>query len=109
MPFQVLIIIFLVFALSRVILRFKGGQIKQGEFIFWGVIFFVAILGIALPFEATKIANFLGIGRGVDLVVYVSIAILFYLVFRLYVLLQDVRHEITEVVRLVALAQHRKK
>lgn len=109
MPFQIIIVLFLVFALSRVLLRFRGGQIKQGEFIFWGIIFLVAIFGISLPLEANRFANYLGIGRGVDLVVYVSIAILFYLVFRIYVMLQDIRREMSEVVRKFALENRNKK
>jgi hypothetical protein len=105
MPVQIILISFLIFALSRVLLRFRGGQIKSGEFIFWGVLFFLAIIGILFPEETTSIANFLGVGRGVDLVVYVSLVTLFYLVFRVYVLLQDTQKEISEIVREVALRQ----
>lgn len=102
---QILLIIFLSFALSRVVLRFRGRQIKATEFLFWSLLFLTAIVVIVFPVETTALANMLGIGRGVDLVVYASIAMLFYLVFRLYVLLEDVRHEITELVRKIALRQ----
>ncbi|MBI3559330.1 DUF2304 domain-containing protein, partial [Candidatus Gottesmanbacteria bacterium] len=59
--------------------------------------------GVIFPGQTTKIANFLGIGRGVDLILYASIATLFYLVFRIYILMEDLRHQITEVVRKIAL------
>ena len=100
---QIILIIFFLFALSRVYLRFKGGQIRAMEFVFWSVVFSVAIAGVALPEEISKLAAILGVGRGVDLIIYASIAVLFYLVFRLYVFIEDVRHEITEVVRKIAL------
>ncbi len=100
---QLLLLIFLIFAISRVILRFRGGQIKLTEFGFWGALFTTAIVVILYPTETTKLANSLGIGRGVDLVVYASIILLFYLVFRIYVMLEDIRNEITEVVRKFAL------
>lgn len=100
---QVILALFLLFALSRVFLRFRGGQIRATEFIFWALLFTTAILVVVLPTETTRLANSLGVGRGVDLVVYASIIMLFYLVFRLYVLLEDVRHEITELVRKIAL------
>lgn len=100
---QALLIIFLLFALSRVVLRFQGRQIKATEFIFWAILFTTAIVVTAFPSETTKLANALGIGRGVDLVVYASIVTLFYLVFRIYVQLEDLRHEITEVIRKIAL------
>lgn len=100
---QIVLTIFLTFALSRVILRFRGGQIKVTEFFFWSLLFLTAILVIVFPEGTTMLANRLGIGRGVDLAVYASIAMLFYLVFRLYVAIEDVRHEITELVRKIAL------
>lgn len=100
---QIILIIFSLFALSRVFLRFKGGQIRAMEFVFWTTVFSVAIVGVSLPGEISKLAALLGVGRGVDLIIYASIAVLFYLVFRLYVFLEDVRHEITEVVRRIAL------
>ncbi len=100
---QIILILFLFFALSRVFLRFRGRQIRSVEFVFWTTLFSIAIIGIALPHEISRFANILGIGRGVDLIIYVSITVLFYLVFRLYVYLEDLRHEITELVRLIAL------
>lgn len=100
---QIILILFLLFALSRVFLRFRGGQIRPVEFVFWAILFSVAMIGVALPYEISRVAAILGVGRGVDLITYVSITILFYLVFRLYVYLEDVRHEITEVVRKIAL------
>lgn len=100
---QIILIIFSLFALSRVILRFRGGQIRGMEFVFWSALFSIAIIGIALPDEISRFAMLFGIGRGVDLIIYASIAVLFYLVFRLYVFLEDIRHEITGLVRMIAL------
>ncbi len=100
---QVTLLLFLLFAVSRVVLRFRSGQIKMGEFVFWTLLFLTAMTVTAFPAETTGLANTLGIGRGVDLIVYLSIVTLFYLVFRVYVLLEDIRHEITEVVRSLAL------
>lgn len=100
---QLVLIIFLFFALSRAVLRFRGRQITLGEFILWTGLFLGAILVIVFPDEIAPLANRVGIGRGVDLVIYVSIIVLFYLVFRLYVYLEDLRHEITEIIRLQAL------
>ncbi|KKU92417.1 MAG: hypothetical protein UY21_C0001G0040 [Microgenomates group bacterium GW2011_GWA1_48_10] len=100
---QLLLSIFLLFALSRVILRFRGGQLSPLEFAFWSILFVAAIFGIFLPEQTSQLAKILGIGRGADLVVYVSIVIIFYLVFRLYIMIENLRHEITEIVRKIAL------
>lgn len=102
---QIILLVFVLFALSRVYLQFKNRQLKLGGFLFWALLFLTAIIGIILPNEMTRFANALGIGRGVDFVIYASIALLFYLVFRLYVYLEEVRHEITDVVRKIALQE----
>ncbi len=78
-------------------------------FAFWSVLFTSAIFAVFLPSQTTKIAEFVGIGRGVDLMVYASIVILFYLVFRTYILLEDIRHEITQAVREIALRDAQKR
>lgn len=100
---QIVLVVILFFALTRVWLRFKGGQISSLASLFWTAVFSIALVGVLLPNLMTQIARTLGIGRGVDLIVYFSIAILFYLVFRAYVLMENIRHEITELVRKIAL------
>ena len=51
------------------------------------------------PNGTTILANNLGIGRGADLILYISIVILFYLVFKLHVKLESVGRDIAKVVR----------
>lgn len=106
---QIILLIFLLFAISRVLLRFRGGQLSPLEFMFWFVIFAGASIGIFIPGETSRVAKIVGIGRGVDLITYLSIAILFYLVFRIYVLIENLRHETTELVRKIALENEKKK
>jgi hypothetical protein len=77
--------------------------------IFWFLVWGAALIGISLPKTTTKIAEFFGVGRGVDVIVYFSLAILFYLVFRIYVMIEDLRHEITFLVRQFALRNSSKK
>ncbi len=106
---QIILLVFLLFALSRVWLRFRDIQISPTEFVFWGLLFTTAVVGVVLPGETTRLAAVLGIGRGVDLVVYASIATLFYLVFRIYVMMEDLRHDITLLVRKIALREKVRK
>lgn len=100
---QALLIAFMIFAISRVFLRFREKTISAGVFLFWSLVWIVAALVVVSPPITTKFASYFGIGRGTDFVVYVSIALLFYLVFRIYVMIEDIRHEITDLVRHVAL------
>lgn len=100
---QFFFVVFSVFALSRVMLRYREGQLKWREFLFWSILFLGSLIIVIFPDMTTKVARLLGIGRGADLVVYLSIVVLFYLIFRSYVMMEDIRHEITELVRGLAL------
>ena len=105
---QIFLIIFLLFALSRVFLQYKAGNLSLLNFLFWSFLFAAAIYLTAFPGQASKLAVFLGIGRGVDAGIYISIAVLFYLVFRLYIYLENVMQEITELIRKLSLDNQQK-
>lgn len=108
-PIQILFLIFILFALSRVFLRAREKILSPRSSFFWTIIWLAALVGILLPATTTKIAKFFGIGRGVDVIVYISLSLLFYLVFRIYVMIEDIRHEITFLIREFALKNTSKK
>ncbi|MCH7952020.1 DUF2304 family protein [Patescibacteria group bacterium] len=104
-PIQLFLLVFVLFALSRVYLRFREGTITLRTFLFWSGIWVLAILGVLQPQFTTWIARKIGIGRGADAVIYTSLVLLFYLIYRTNVLLENLRHEITELTRKIALEQ----
>ena len=106
---QIFLSIFLFFALSRVFLRLKSGELTTFSFFFWCFVFGTAIILVLFPGLSGKVAATLGIGRGVDVVIYVSIVLLFYLVFRLYIYLEDLKREITQLISNIALKDDKKK
>lgn len=106
---QILVLLFAVFAFSRAVLRFKDKKISLGEFIFWTFVWVSVIVTTWLPGTATMVSQFFGISRPIDLAVYSSILVLFYLVFRLYVYHEMQRREITKLVREVAIKKVKKK
>jgi len=108
LPVQILLSAFLLFALSRVFLRFKEGGISLGQFLFWCGLWLLAFFTIFNPGATLYWAKLLGIGRGADVVLYASVIVLFYLVFRLHVFIEDIHHDITQLVREVALGQEKK-
>lgn len=105
LPVQILLLTFVLFAASRAILQFRGGTIRFGALTFWLMVWIVAIFAIFYPEATTNFARMLGIGRGVDVVVYASIAILFYLVFRLHVYIENLRTEISRLIREVSIKE----
>lgn len=103
LPVQIIFGGFLIFAVSRVILRLKDGTLSLKNFIFWTGLFIVALVGVINPELTSVAARVLGINRGSDGVVYASILLLFYLIFRTNILLENLRHDLTELVRKLAL------
>lgn len=103
LPVQIIFFIFIIFAVSRAILRFKDGKIHLGALLFWLFIWSCATLAISFPNKTSDIAKLLGIGRGADVVIYASLAVLFYLVFRLHVLIENFETKLSQIIREVAL------
>ncbi len=106
---QVFVTIFVVFAVSRVFLRFRAGDMSLGEFLFW-LFIWGAIEAVAwIPKVLDEIAHRIGIGRGIDAVVYGAVLILFYLTYRIYVKAEFIEHEITSLARKLALREKENK
>jgi len=106
---QIIVVAFAIFALSRAVLRFKDRKISALSFSLWSILWVAAVVVILLPGTSFFFANILGIQRGADFVVYVSIITLFYLMFRLYVKINAVEKNITKLVREVAIERGKKK
>ncbi len=100
---QIILLIFILFFLSRVYLRSKEKTIPIKTALFWVIVWVLAIIGVIHPAVTSSIATFFGVGRGVDVIIYIAISLLFYLVFRIYVMIEDLRREITTIVRDTAL------
>ena len=69
----------------------------------WTLVWGGAAVTISLPAVSSRLAQVFGIGRGVDLVVYASVAFLYLLVFRLFVEHVKVERQLTLIVRREAL------
>ncbi len=105
---QILAFVFVTFAASRAVLRARDKKISVGELFLWLAIWGGLIFVVFFPGITSYFAQLLGIGRGVDVIVYVSISLLFYLIFRLYVKLEETEREITKLVREHALNKRKK-
>jgi len=109
MLIQILLTAILVFMLYITMRRAYQGIIPWPEAVGWSVLWVVAAVVILLPQTTTIIANLIGVGRGVDLVVYISVTLLFVLVFRLFLTLDRLDQTLTELVRRDALRDAKEK
>lgn len=103
--FQILFLLFVLFAIFSVIRRKKEGTLGPKGTLFWILFWVIAAAAVLWPNSTTVIANYLGIGRGTDLVVYTSLAIMFFILFKLHVKIESVGRDITSVVRRDAILQ----
>lgn len=106
---QILLVVFAIFAIVRTFIQFRKGKLSLAVLFLW--IFFWVIVGVVvlLPNTTNTLANFVGVGRGVDVIIYLAVISLFYLVFRLFVLIEDVEREITHLVRKLSIDELNKK
>jgi hypothetical protein len=105
---QVMALVFVTFAASRAVLRAKDKKITFFELFFWLGIWGGLIFVVFFPNIVSRVADVVGIKRGIDVIIYTSVGLIFYLIFRLYVKLEDMEREITKVVREVALNKKKK-
>ncbi|MFH0876005.1 MAG: DUF2304 family protein [archaeon] len=106
--FQLFAVLFTIFAVSRVILRTIDRKLKLVEFAFWMFIWSGLIITAFFPGLISKVANIIGIGRGVDVIIYMSIGTLFYLMFRLYIKIEELDQHITIAIRQIAYMKKKK-
>lgn len=101
---QLLALIVILFFLFRLFWQKQKKQIGANEFIFW-LVFWVlaAVLIIALK-QIDKLVARLGFsGSGIEILLYLGIAVLFYFIFRLRLKLEKMEKDITKIVREIAL------
>jgi small membrane protein len=102
--FQLIVILFCLYAALRVWQKIKIRGIGKRWGAFWLAFWLGVGTVVALPWTTSLLATRLGVTRGVDLVMYVSVIVLFYLVFRLTIKIEKLEGNITKLVREVAIS-----
>ncbi len=105
-------IIFTLFAVSGAFLvwqRRREGLLSIRGTAWWLLIWITMLVMAWYPNSVQTAADLLGIGRGVDLVIYCALAFLLLTIFRLSVKLESVQRDITKVVRRNALENKDKR
>jgi hypothetical protein len=100
---QIIILIFSIFALSRVFLNIKNKNLDNLEIIFWTLFWTLSIIISIFPNLISIFSNTFGIERGIDLIIYLTIISLSYLIFRLYAKIHSMEKDITKIIRKIAI------
>ena len=99
MVIQYVLLTFFAIALGLTLRRARQGAMSRVAAFLWSALWIGAAFVVLRPSLATSFAGFLGVGRGVDAVLYVAIIALFYLVFRIFLRLDKIERDITLLVR----------
>ncbi|KKS34968.1 MAG: hypothetical protein UU95_C0006G0011 [Parcubacteria group bacterium GW2011_GWC2_42_12] len=104
MPQQAIALIIIAFFIARLYWQKKKNHIGANEFLFW-LIFWLLAAGLIIFLKSIdKLVSELGFsGSGIEVLLYLSVAILFYFVFRLRLKFEKIEKDLTKIVKNIAL------
>jgi len=100
---RILILLFALFAWSRVVINLKTRKFSLIEFILWSIIWLSLIVVDIFPTILSTITRIFGTSSGTGLLVYLSIILIFYLVYRISSQIDEHRKAITKLTRHIAI------
>jgi hypothetical protein len=104
MIIKILTVIFALFALGRVIVRYRKGGTLIVEFVFWLMVFGGIGVVVFVPQKTDEVARWLGVSSGFNALTFLAIVTLLFSVFRLISRVRSMERDITELIRAQALA-----
>jgi len=108
MPIQIILIIIIAVIIARLIYKWFKKELSRSQFILWLIIWLAAVVVIWLPDLSAYLAAKVGVGRGVDLVVYAAIIVAYYWLFRMLVRIEKIEKDITRLVQGLAQSDSKK-
>ena len=103
MVYQYIGVLIGVIGIIFTILRFRDGKMSLGSLLLWNAIWIIIILVSLFPTETGEFATLTGIGRGLDVIFIVGLIGCYYLIFRIFSMVENIEQEITHLVREIAL------
>ncbi len=101
---QTIALIIIIFFVLRIIYQRQKEKISTQEFIFWFIFWIIAGLAIGFIKQIDNFVARLGFsGKGIDILIYLAVAILFYFVFRLRIKIEKMERNITKIIREIAI------
>lgn len=101
---QIIALLIIAYFLARLLWQKQKKQIGAGEFIFWLIFWLLAAIAMICLKWIDKLAACLGFSAmGIEVLLYMAVAILFYFIFRLRLRLEKIEKDITKIVREMSL------
>ena len=99
-------IIFPIISLVAIIvfyLRFRKGKHSLSSFILWSILWILIIIFSIFPESSMIFARIFGITRGLDFIIILALAFIFYLGVRLYYKIDKLEEDVNKIVKEVSL------
>ncbi len=106
---QILFTIIAALALVRIVRRGTARHLSLPLTVVAAVVWICVLVFTWAPSLLDRVAEVVGVGRGVDTAVYFSILLLLYLVFRVFVRLEHMEDQLTRLTREDAIHQYHAK
>ena len=93
----------IVVVLIQFLIKVLKDRTQLFKLLFWGIFWGIALIFIWLPTNTIdKVGELFGVGRVIDVLVYLSIIFIFYYIFRQSERINKLEKEITKLVRVTA-------
>ena len=92
-----------IIAIIVAVLRLRNGKMLLGTAVLWILIWLIVIWVSIFPNSTNMFASLTGIGRGLDVVLILGLIGGYYLIFKMYTMIENMDKEITLLVREIAL------
>jgi hypothetical protein len=96
-------LLFAIFAVLRLVGRFRREKALLFELCFWLVVWGGIAVVVFIPQETDRFAHFIGVGTGVNALTFIAITGLLYAAWRLTARVQQLERDLTRMVRARAL------
>ena len=103
MPIQIILSLVFIFAVLRVLARYRSKELTSLTTLGWLLFWVAAGVVVVWPDSTFRLARLVGVTRGADLVVYAALVTLFFIAFRLMVRQEKIQRDITLLTRKVTL------
>lgn len=108
MIFQIFLAVFALLAILKTHRQYKARKVSIYWYVVWTSLWVLVIAVAYSPQTTDIIASYVGVEKGADLLVYSSIVVLFYALYRLFVKIEKQNKELTELVRMIAVKEGKK-
>ena len=99
MAIKIILVGFILFILIGVFRRYRKQELTLKELLLWTLLWVFVIIAVIIPQTTDFLASTVGVGRGLDLVLVVSVITLFYILFRVLSRLERIEKSVSVIIR----------